>query len=375
MVMAERSSRLIQRYYIVKRINYMRVMNSKKNHRKATLIKHHEAGFTLLEMAVIVVVSGIVLAFLGSALLAFLRENEIKTTESRLVQIEEAITRFLSDNGRYPCPASRFEGSEALEFGREVTPTTCNIGNHLGTTRRTNATGSIRIGAVPNRSLNLSDDLAVDGWGRKFTYVVTGDLATPQNYQADAGEINVDNISVGPNLTDVHYVVISHGPTGAGGFSAGPSNTRYIPCPTLNTRDRENCDDDDFTFRKGLINPEHQTTNFYDDYIIAKGLEFDFGTGIPTGAVLPFQTTLCPDGWTRYRRAEGHYSVGAITTDTITGQPGVQNIRQFIQFAIAESITAPLNRSMNMNQNAQGEQRDAIMPAYVAMTYCEKLPS
>jgi len=218
----------------------------------------------------------------------------------------------------------------------------------------------------------LSDDFASDGWGRKFTYAVTTNLATPLAYQADIGLINVNNTSGGPSLTQVHYAVVSHGPSGAGAFTVAGGATVSSPCATgANTRDQENCDNDR-NFRKGLTNSFFDTNAFFDDYIIYRGLESDFG--IPTGAVLPFQTGVCPDGWTRYRRSEGVYIAGAITVDTDPTVAGVQSFSQLVQFGRAERITGALNRSVNMRQNVQGEQNDVTMPAFVAMTYCEKLP-
>jgi len=66
----------------------MGISHSQQKTLSINMQKKPQAGFTILEMAVIVVISGIILAFLGAALVAFLRENEIQKTEARLEKIE-----------------------------------------------------------------------------------------------------------------------------------------------------------------------------------------------------------------------------------------------------------------------------------------------
>lgn len=325
-----------------------------------------ESGFTLLEMAVIVVISGIILTFLGSALLTFMRENQIETTEQRIAKIESALGRYLSDNGRYPCPANRFLGPGDSDFGKEVT-TTCNSGGFSGTTRR----GGVRIGAVPNRSLNLTEEDAADAWGRKFTYAVTENLATPQAYRSDEGRVRIRDDSGGVITDEAHYIVISHGVTGEGGLPLGAGNLPTIPCPTVNTRDRENCDHSNNIFRQTLTNPAPNLVDFYDDYVTFRG--FRSSLAIPTGAVLPFETSTCPDGWTRFNRTEGQIPVAAVTSGGDAVCPAGASLCSYLTMGIAEDIVNP-TITVDLSHGVRGRSPRAGIPRYLALTYCEKLP-
>ena len=127
------------------------------------LHRNSEKGFTLLEMAIVIIIGGILLSFLGTALLAYLQKSRIETTEYRISKIQDSLSQYLSVNGHYPCASSRFLGGDDAQFGRMVTAS-CNSGGHTGTTR----TAGVRIGAVPTRTLNLPDEFIADAWGHKF---------------------------------------------------------------------------------------------------------------------------------------------------------------------------------------------------------------
>ncbi|HPF79200.1 MAG TPA: hypothetical protein PLF01_07920 [Alphaproteobacteria bacterium] len=318
-------------------------------------VRRAEAGFTLLEMAVIVVLGGILLSFLGAALLTFLQENRINTTEYRLAKIEEAMSYYLSANGRYPCAASQTIGPENSVFGREVT-STCNVGSFAGTTRRS----GVRIGAVPTRNLNLGDEFAEDAWGKKFKYAVTEILATNQLYRSDAGAITIRDDSDTDVTTSAHYIVVSFGATGEGGYPFGAAANPVIPCP-LATLETRNCDDADAIFRATLVNPDNNPADFFDDYVLYKGSSAPID--IPAGAVLPFNSASCPDGWTRYTRGEGKYIVGARATPL-----------QLDQYIVRYATSGPATTTLNLTVGTTGEDSDALIPSYLALTYCERLP-
>ncbi len=337
-----------------------------------------EAGFTLLEMAIIVVLGGILLSFLGAALLNFLHEAQIKTTEYRLEKVQTALGHYLSINGRYPCVANRTLGLDNNLSGREVT-SSCNGVAFPGTVKQ----AGVRIGSVPTRTLNLPDEFIADAWGRKFTYAVTEVLATPLQYRADAGVITLRDDADSNIVTNAHYVVLSHGTTGDGGFPLGQSTVRSLPCPT-SSLDRRNCDDSDAIFRKTLVNSEANIVNFYDDYVYFKGLNASHIVDpIPTGAVMGFQQASCPVGWADYLLAEGKFIIGLQSAILVEDQyirrrriPAVSTslnlsvgtVRDFARPVVFSDISPPPTseaRSFAVWEN---------IPPYVAVKYCEKLP-
>lgn len=330
--------------------------------RKAASKRHKEQGFTLLEMAIVIIIGGILLSFLGSALLAYMKKNRIITTEFRIERIEEALDQFLRVNGHYPCPASRFLGPENAQFGRMVT-STCNAGSHSGTVRN----GGVRIGAVPTRSLNLPDDFAADAWGRKFTYAVTEDLATTLQFTADGGVIRVIDGAgnpVGNPPNTAHYVIISHGTSGDGGFPLTAA-TIASPACTPNSLDRENCDNDN-TFRVTLVNSDSDTSRFYDDYAFYKGQTVSV-LDFPPNSVLLFNSPACPTGWRLLPDSVGRFLVGAAIV------PPYRVTRDTYQMSLADPLTVPpFDMNLSQGTSSAGDS-EAIVPPYFTLTACEKI--
>lgn len=348
-------------------------------------LRHKNAGFTLFEMTVVMIIAGILLALLGATLLRYSSENRIKTTQIRSERIQESLSRYLSVNGRYPCVARHDLGADNENFGKEIT-TSCSSGVVTGTTSLTD----IRIGAVPTRSLNLPDQFAADGWGNKFTYAVTKDLATAGAYKSDEGRITIVN-SAGANITtDSHYVIVSHGQTGIGSrpFSYENSATLnvIVPCSAAEL-DEENCNQDN-VFMSALVNPTKNDPAFFDDYIFYKGLTMNGlikSMAVPAGAVLPFNVSSCPPGWTNFFRGERSFVVGSGVPQSVTNHSilpvATQPILQRPQYQMLPESTTTLPVSVGSRfgaitstGNANSNSQKGNIPPYVALLYCEKLP-
>lgn len=313
-----------------------------------------EAGFTILEMTAVVIISGIILAFLGAALLGFMKEARIETTEYRIERIEQALARHLSVYARYPCPASQRLGPSSNvagdTFATEVS-SVCNAGGYTGTTLN----AGVRIGAVPTRSLNLPDEYIADAWGKKFTYAVTANLATNLQYTADGGRVRLRGETGAPFVTNAHYVIVSHGETGTGAHPLSAATNPAIPCPAAG-REAENCDNDR-DFRITLVNNDSDTNLFFDDYVYYKGI--DKTQGMPAGAVMAFNEVSCPDGWLDFVKARGKFIIGAQET------PLTRDL-----YTLIDRTTATINIGLNNN----GQDVRGNIPTYHALRYCEKLP-
>lgn len=317
-----------------------------------------EAGFTLVELSVVILIGGILMSFMGTALLAYMKKSQVTKTQFRIEKIKEAMRQYLDVNGRYPCAADRTIGPENSNFGREVT-TTCNSGNFSGTVRD----GGVRIGAVPTRTLNLPDEFIADAWGHKLTYAITENLATPLLYQADGGSITVQD-STGLSLVSpantAHYVVVSHGRTGDGSFPLGASTNPSVPCPpAANALDNENCDDNN-VFVATLVNSDAVSTNFYDDYVLFKGQTTPVFF-IPEDAIFAFNLAVCPDGWSEYTNARGRFVIGS--------QPANKVANKY-QMALSNPLQQA-NLDLSLGNNTEGDVESNI-PPYVALLYCQK---
>lgn len=182
------------------------------------------AGFTLIELAVVLFILGLLLGGLLIPLGAQLEQQRIKDTRRALDDIREAILGFTMSNGRLPCPAAGTVPSGTASAGAE----SYNAG-----------TGQCDIasdGVVPWATLALPE---TDAWGRRFTYRVRQDWADRVNpaapATADCTEVATNasfalcsegNITVkdgsGPSgknvATNVPALIVSHGKNGYGAY-------------------------------------------------------------------------------------------------------------------------------------------------------------
>lgn len=220
-----------------------------------------ETGFTLVEIAVVIVVLSLLLAMIAGIGTAMVGQQRREATRQRLAGVETAIALFASQNLRLPCPADgRLAGTNANAGLEQFAAGACNVGG---------VAGSQQHGVLPWRALGLSEQDATDGWGNRLTYRVHSDfvaapamnltfcdpggtktprqaLASPGGYcdpactaatfpagctmpsavTANAG-IEVRNLAgsriMDPALnpsTGAAYVVVSHGENGKGAYNA-----------------------------------------------------------------------------------------------------------------------------------------------------------
>lgn len=110
-------------------------------------------GFTLIEMAVVLVVVSLVLGSLLVPLAGQVEQRKIERTEQTLEEARDALLAFAATRGRLPCPAGTAGGREA--FTPLGSPTDGNCANFWG--------------FLPAATLGLNpldaDGYARDGWG------------------------------------------------------------------------------------------------------------------------------------------------------------------------------------------------------------------
>jgi prepilin-type N-terminal cleavage/methylation domain-containing protein len=114
------------------------------------------SGFSLLEVAVVIAVVGLLVAGLAGPLSSQIDQRRLVETRALLKASETAILAFAATNGRLPCPASAT--SNGIEVSRDAAGRCQIVGGN----------GAI-VGYVPARTLGLSPlDSAgylTDAWG------------------------------------------------------------------------------------------------------------------------------------------------------------------------------------------------------------------
>lgn len=105
-----------------------------------------DQGFTLAEMAIVLLILGLLASSLLPPLSARMNERGRQTTAARLQDIEHALIGFAILHGRLPCPSTEADPASA-HYGLEQTPP-CN---------------HAQPGFLPWRTLGLT---AVDAWGQ-----------------------------------------------------------------------------------------------------------------------------------------------------------------------------------------------------------------
>jgi general secretion pathway protein G len=109
--------------------------------------RHGEAGFTLVEMLVVITIIGMIMALVGPRVLSYLSESRVKAAKIQIQSFGSALDLFYLDAGRFPSSA---EGLTALI--RPVSGVTAWNGPYL------------KGATVPN-----------DPWGNAYVYRQPGE--------------------------------------------------------------------------------------------------------------------------------------------------------------------------------------------------------
>lgn len=204
-------------------------------------------GFTLIEIAVSLMVIGLLITPAIAAYNLYLKQQKVEHTRLSLDNSSTFIAGFLQEYGRYPCPAPMDADIGDPEYGYEdCSATAPGIITAQSTRTPPLANPNVLIGSIPFRTLNLDQDDAVDGYHSRLTYAVTEELTDSDTYFVNLGGIGVlSNATSGADSAispenSAHFLILSHGENGVGAIVE--TGTPAGNCASGSALEQENCD-------------------------------------------------------------------------------------------------------------------------------------
>lgn len=268
-------------------------------------------GFSLIEVSIVLVIIGIISAFSIQMFGSRLDSANYTNTKERMETIIDALGRYYAANGKLPCPARADRTLGDPEYGVAIfsdgTPpdTGCDESNPVNQTAILNfphgndplGTVSLKVtiaapgewlrqGAVPTRTLGISDEMMFDSFNRKFTYVMTEKFNTGP---IDGMIVINDGFSGTPVTTAAAFALISHGKDGKGAYTRG--NSIGIPCFAQPGLDNQNCDPDQVFTQTQFNDLNRGAANWFDDLIMWQDKNTVIGLKSSTNAGLSIKFT------------------------------------------------------------------------------------
>lgn len=267
-------------------------------------------GFTLIELALVLIIFGFFLSTIIFAYQHYQREQIAQHLEEDFQESKTIIDWNLIAFQRYPCPADPRLGPGDANYGREQRDTSDNCLNVFDVIGQRDVDGdgtneTVHIGALPindildpNNDGNTEDsridltrndlraDSVIDPWGSKILYAVTAEM-TKTGYDERNGVIDIVNADAGGDSllkeeATAHAVIVSFGENRNGAYVEGAGNP-IINCSvgvkkqealddpmidnsTLTLDESTNCNKLDGKFL--LTTPNDTDKDFYDDRVV-----------------------------------------------------------------------------------------------------------
>lgn len=224
-------------------------------HQRATAMAQQQSGFSLIELAIVLVVTALLLGGLLVPLSMQIEQQKIRETQKAMEEIKEALVGFAIVNSRLPCPDMDLDGYE-----NPPTPTVTNDTPVVGQSTQTYGCPATE-GGLPYQTLGVSRE---DGWSNRFGYRITsafgqrvvvwdglnatGNILSSNGFALNTvGDINVqtrgDNPATLPPVVEAKFlltlastvpaVVISYGKNGYGATSSAGYPQQAVPADNV----------------------------------------------------------------------------------------------------------------------------------------------
>ena len=180
-------------------------------------IRHRAAGFTLLELSVVVLVVTLLVGGLLVPLSTQVEQRNVSDTQQRMAQVQDALIGFAIAHGRFPCPATVSTPPQPTDLGVEDPPTGTGVCVHP------------IDGYVPGTTLGLtnldSQGFVIDAWGLQVNRIRYSITSATVNGVANAftvpnGMRTAGILALGNSANTYLYVCVSATGTTATACSA-----------------------------------------------------------------------------------------------------------------------------------------------------------
>jgi prepilin-type N-terminal cleavage/methylation domain-containing protein len=202
-------------------------------------------GFTLVEVAIVLIIVGLMMSAFLMPLAAQLEQRQRVQTQVTIAQVKEALIGFALVNGYLPCPDTQ-NVPTGIEGGR--TANICTVSD----------------GVLPWQVLGVEGK---DDWGRYIRYCVTPAFTNNNNLShfnlATVGSNRV-NSDIGTLTTTAVAVIVSHGPNGYGALTT-VQNSPGNQMPAATSADETENTDGDGVFVSHVPTPQGSTNEFDDE--------------------------------------------------------------------------------------------------------------
>lgn len=248
-------------------------------------IKNRQTGFTLIELAIVLVIIGVLAgSFLATFGSRIDNTRRIETVEDMKL-IKQAIYGYTITNNALPCPdctddvACGIAADEANDGREDRTGTVCSIGTDTGN--------------IPWVDLGLGQS---DAWGNRYRYWANAaftDTAAANQFELTDLALAAQKIQTrnddGTLLEDLATrnvaVILSHGKNGYGATNVSGAAQAVIPA--ANVDELENNDDDsDFVSRPPTDEDTATDGGPFDDLVVWIS-EFELKAKMVDAGVLP----------------------------------------------------------------------------------------
>lgn len=221
------------------------------NNRFSPPLLYTQSGFSLIEIAIVLVIFGLMLTMFLTPLNTQRNLQNRAETNVLLNKAKEALFGYAVVNGHFPCPDTDAVPDGDGEEHRNISTGACSSSN----------------GILPWDNLGIQ---RTDAWNHYFTYRVDATFSnnvnsfTINDAEGNSGIVinGMNNVALVSTNSRPALVVVSHGENGFGAINTSQNAaTNNEPVPT-NVEELENTDND-VTF---VSHPP--TTDGFDDLLI-----------------------------------------------------------------------------------------------------------